>query len=71
VLIGFGGAGIIVMAFSVLTLLFSQQERPKAVGVIAGVTFVSCLPAKPPNRQLWAPGSPPRPAWGPSPAGAP
>ena len=41
VLIGFGGAGIIVMAFSVLTVLFSKVERPKAVGVMAGVTFVA------------------------------
>jgi MFS transporter, DHA2 family, multidrug resistance protein len=41
VLIGLGGAGLIVMAFSVLTVLFSQQERPKAVGVMAGVTFVA------------------------------
>jgi DHA2 family multidrug resistance protein-like MFS transporter len=41
VLIGFGGAGLIVMAFSVLTVLFNQQERPKAVGVMAGVTFVA------------------------------
>jgi hypothetical protein len=41
VLIGLGGAGVIVMAFSVLTVLFSQQERPKAVGVMAGVTFVA------------------------------
>ena len=41
VLVGFGGAGLIVMAFSVLTVLFSQPERPKAVGVMAGVTFVA------------------------------
>jgi MFS transporter, DHA2 family, multidrug resistance protein len=41
VLIGLGGAGLIVMAFSVLTVLFSRQERPKAVGVMAGVTFVA------------------------------
>ncbi len=32
VLVGLGGAGIIVMAFSVLTVLFSRAERPKAVG---------------------------------------
>ncbi|MGO8887413.1 MAG: MFS transporter, partial [Streptosporangiaceae bacterium] len=36
VLIGLGGAGIIVMAFSVLTVLFGKAERPKAVGVMAG-----------------------------------
>ena len=41
VLIGLGGAGIIVMAFSVLTVLFGKAERPKAVGVMAGVTFVA------------------------------
>jgi len=41
VLIGLGGAGIIVMAFSVLTVLFSKAERPKAVGVMSGVTFVA------------------------------
>src|ERR1035438_7003680 len=46
VLIGLGGAGLIVIAFSVLTVLFSQQERPTTVGVMAGVTFVA-LPIGP------------------------
>jgi EmrB/QacA subfamily drug resistance transporter len=41
VLIGLGGAGLIVMALSVLTVLFSKEERPKAVGIIAGATFVA------------------------------
>jgi DHA2 family multidrug resistance protein-like MFS transporter len=41
VLIGLGGAGLIVMAFSVLTVLFSKEERPKAVGVMAGASFVA------------------------------
>src|SRR5580700_8284962 len=41
VLIGLAGAGVIVMAFSVLTVLFSQAERPRAVGVMAGVTFIA------------------------------
>jgi len=41
VLVGLGGAGLIVMAFSVLTVLFSKAERPKAVGVMAAVTFVA------------------------------
>jgi DHA2 family multidrug resistance protein-like MFS transporter len=41
VLIGLAGAGVIVMAFSVLTVLFSKAERPRAVGVMAGVTFVA------------------------------
>jgi EmrB/QacA subfamily drug resistance transporter len=41
VLIGLAGAGLIVMAFSVLTVLFTKEERPKAVGVMAGATFVA------------------------------
>ena len=41
VLVGLGGAGIILMAFSVLTVLFSKAERPKAVGVMSAVTFVA------------------------------
>jgi DHA2 family multidrug resistance protein-like MFS transporter len=41
VLTGLGGAGPIVMAFSVLTVLFGKAERPKAVGVMSGVTFVA------------------------------
>jgi DHA2 family multidrug resistance protein-like MFS transporter len=41
VLIGLAGAGLIVMALSVLTVLFSKEERPKAVGIISGATFVA------------------------------
>jgi DHA2 family multidrug resistance protein-like MFS transporter len=41
VLIGLAGAGLIVMAFSVLTVLFNKEERPKAVGVMAGATFLA------------------------------
>jgi len=41
VIIGLAGAGLIVMAFSVLTVLFNKEERPKAVGVMAGATFVA------------------------------
>jgi EmrB/QacA subfamily drug resistance transporter len=41
VLIGLAGAGLIVMAFSVLTVLFNKKDRPKAVGVMAGATFVA------------------------------
>src|SRR6204780_5444494 len=41
VLLGLAGAGLIVMAFAVLTVLFGKQERPKAVGVMAGVTFIA------------------------------
>ncbi|HEX2820447.1 MAG TPA: MFS transporter [Streptosporangiaceae bacterium] len=41
VVVGLGGAGLIVMAFSVLTVLFSKAERPKAVGVVSALTFVA------------------------------
>jgi len=41
VLIGLGGAGLIVMALSVLTVLFGKEERPKAVGIISAATFVA------------------------------
>ena len=41
VLIGLAGAGLIVMAFSVLTVLFSKGERPKAVGIMSAATFVA------------------------------
>ncbi|MGC9960581.1 MAG: MFS transporter [Acidimicrobiales bacterium] len=41
VLVGLGGAGLIVMAFSVLTVLFSKGERPMAVGVLSGASFVA------------------------------
>jgi EmrB/QacA subfamily drug resistance transporter len=41
VLVGLGGAGLIVMAFSVITVLFSKAERPKAVGAMSAVTFVA------------------------------
>ena len=41
VLIGLGGAGLIVMSISALTVLFDKKERPKAVGIWAGVNFVA------------------------------
>jgi EmrB/QacA subfamily drug resistance transporter len=41
VLIGLGGAGVIVMSISALTVLFTKEERPKAVGIWAGVNFVA------------------------------
>ncbi|MGO9292273.1 MAG: MFS transporter [Streptosporangiaceae bacterium] len=41
VLVGLGGAGLIVMAFSVLTVLFSKAERPKAVGAMSAASFVA------------------------------
>ena len=46
VLLGVAGAGIIVMALSALTVLFTKQERPKAVGVWAAANFVA-LPIGP------------------------
>lgn len=46
VVLGIAGAGIIVMALSALTVLFSQEERPKAVGVWAAANFVA-LPIGP------------------------
>ena len=44
--LGFAGAGIIVMAVSALTILFSEEERPRAVGVWAAANFVA-LPIGP------------------------
>ena len=41
VLVGLAGAGLIVMALSVLTVLFGKGERPKAVGIISAATFVA------------------------------
>jgi DHA2 family multidrug resistance protein-like MFS transporter len=41
VLLGVAGAGVIVMALSVLTVLFSESERPKAVGIWAAANFVA------------------------------
>jgi EmrB/QacA subfamily drug resistance transporter len=41
VLIGLAGAGVIVMSISALTVLFSKEERPKAVGIWAGANFVA------------------------------
>jgi EmrB/QacA subfamily drug resistance transporter len=46
VLLGLAGAGVIVMAISSLTVLFSKQERPKAVGVWAAANFLA-LPLGP------------------------
>lgn len=39
--LGLAGAGVIVMAVSALTVLFSEEERPKAVGVWAAANFLS------------------------------
>ena len=46
VLLGVAGAGVIVMALSSLTVLFSKEERPKAVGIWAAANFVA-LPIGP------------------------
>jgi len=45
-LLGVAGAGVIVMALSALTVLFTEQERPKAVGIWAAVNFLA-LPIGP------------------------
>ncbi len=41
VLLGFGGSGVVVMAISALAVLFSEEERPKAVGVWAAANMVA------------------------------
>jgi DHA2 family multidrug resistance protein-like MFS transporter len=46
VLLGVAGAGVIVMALSALTVLFSEQERPRAVGVWSAANFLA-LPTGP------------------------
>lgn len=45
-LLGAAGAAIVVMALSVMTVLFSEEERPRAVGIWAAANFVS-LPIGP------------------------
>src|SRR5215472_4722806 len=44
--LGLAGAGIVVMALSALTVLFTQKERPRAVGIWAGANFLA-LPIGP------------------------
>jgi len=46
VLLGFAGASIIVMALSALTVLFGEEERPRAVGVWSAANFLA-LPIGP------------------------
>ena len=46
VVLGLAGAGVVVMAISALTVLFSKEERPKAVGIWAAANFLS-LPIGP------------------------
>jgi len=41
VVMGLAGAGVIVMAITALTVLFSEKERPKAVGIWAAANFVA------------------------------
>jgi DHA2 family multidrug resistance protein-like MFS transporter len=41
VVLGVAGAGIIVMAVSALTVLFSEDERPKAVGIWAAANMLA------------------------------
>jgi MFS transporter, DHA2 family, multidrug resistance protein len=45
-LMGLAGSGVTVMAMSALTVLFSDAERPKAVGVYEAANFLG-LPAGP------------------------
>lgn len=44
--LGAAGAAIVVMALSVMTVLFSEEERPRAVGIWAAANFVA-LPIGP------------------------
>jgi MFS transporter, DHA2 family, multidrug resistance protein len=44
--LGLAGAGIIVMALSALTVLFTEEERPRAVGIWAAANFLA-LPLGP------------------------
>jgi EmrB/QacA subfamily drug resistance transporter len=41
VLLGAAGAAIVVMALSVLTVLFAEEERPRAVGIWAAANFIA------------------------------
>jgi len=46
VLLALAGAGLIVMGFATLPVLFEEEERPRAGGIMAATTFVS-LPLGP------------------------
>src|SRR6266581_5034 len=46
VVLGLAGAGVIVMALSALTVLFTKEERPRAVGIWAAANFLA-LPLGP------------------------
>lgn len=45
-ILGLAGAAIVVMALSVMTVLFSEEERPRAVGIWAAANFLA-LPIGP------------------------
>jgi EmrB/QacA subfamily drug resistance transporter len=45
-ILGVAGAAIVVMALSVMTVLFSEEERPRAVGIWAAANFLA-LPIGP------------------------
>lgn len=46
ILLGLAGAAIVVMALSVMTVLFTEEERPRAVGIWGAANFVA-LPIGP------------------------
>jgi len=46
VLVGLAGAALIVMALSLVTVLFSETERPRAIGIWSAANFVA-LPLGP------------------------
>ena len=46
VVLGLAGAAIIVMALSIITVLFSEEERPRAIGIWGAANFVG-LPLGP------------------------
>ncbi|MEO7001263.1 MAG: MFS transporter [Ktedonobacterales bacterium] len=46
VLLGLAGAALLVMALSALTILFTKEERPRAVGIWAAANFLA-LPIGP------------------------
>src|SRR5947207_10337304 len=46
VVLGLAGSGVIVMALSALTVLFTREERPRAVGIWAAANFLA-LPLGP------------------------
>ncbi len=46
VVVGLAGAALIVMALSLVTVLFSEEERPRAIGIWSAANFVA-LPLGP------------------------